>query len=155
VTFRVSLAVGAIHAGSIVHRIRATNHARIERKETTVIDTSSIKPHMPVVCSQGGQFATVDHLEGEGEIKLAKDGNGQHHYIPTTWVTSVDDKVHVDRPGDRAMREWSTGPSRHDLAREAQAVQDPTKTERVRSGQQDPKADPEKDPQRAERLKTH
>jgi hypothetical protein len=28
-------------------------------------------------------------------------------------------------------------------------------TERVRSGQQDPKADPEKDPERAQRLKRH
>jgi hypothetical protein len=25
-----------------------------------------------------------------------------------SWVTTVDDKVHVDRPGDQAMREWST-----------------------------------------------
>jgi hypothetical protein len=24
-----------------------------------------------------------------------------------SWVTKVDDKVHVDRPGDQAMREWS------------------------------------------------
>jgi hypothetical protein len=120
-----------------------------------MIDTSSIKPHMPVVCSKGGQFATVDHLEGRGEIKLAKDKSGKHHYIPTSWVTSVDDKVHVDRPGDRAMQEWSTAPSQHDLGAEAQAVHDPTKTERVRSGQQDPKADPEQDPARAERLKTN
>jgi hypothetical protein len=51
-----------------------------------------IKPHMPVVCSENGQFATVDHIEG-------------------TWVTSVDDKVHVDRPGDQAMKEWTTSPN--------------------------------------------
>jgi hypothetical protein len=70
-----------------------------------------IKPHMPVVCSEDGQFATVDHLEGTDMIKLAKDKSGQHHYIPLAWVTSVDDKVHVDRPGDQAMREWSTTPS--------------------------------------------
>lgn len=69
-----------------------------------------IKPHMPVVCSEDGQFATVDHLEGTDMIKLSKDKNGQHHYIPLAWVQSVDDKVHVDRPGDQAMREWSTTP---------------------------------------------
>ncbi len=69
-----------------------------------------IKPHMPVVCSQNGQFATVDHVEGRDLIKLAKDETGQHHYIPLTWVTSVDDKVHVDRPGKQAMREWKTSP---------------------------------------------
>ena len=43
-------------------------------------------------------------------IKLAKDASGQHHYIPLTWVTSVDDKIHVDRPGAQAMREWTTAP---------------------------------------------
>lgn len=69
-----------------------------------------IKPHMPVVCSEDGQFAVVDHLEGRDHIKLAKDKNGEHHYIPLAWVTSVDDKVHIDRPGPQAMREWSTTP---------------------------------------------
>jgi hypothetical protein len=43
-------------------------------------------------------------------IKLKKDQSGQHHYIPLSWVTAVDDKVHVDRPGTQAMREWSTEP---------------------------------------------
>lgn len=70
-----------------------------------------IKPHMPVVCSNDGQFAVVDHIEGLDLIKLAKDEQGQHHYIPLTWVTAVDDKVHVDRPGAQAMREWTTTPA--------------------------------------------
>ena len=70
-----------------------------------------IKPHMPVVCSNNAQFAVVDHLEGSDLIKLAKDASGQHHYIPVSWVSSVDDKVHVDRPGPQAMREWSTTPT--------------------------------------------
>ena len=70
-----------------------------------------IKPHMPVVCSNDGQFAVVDHIEGLDLIKLAKDEQGQHHYIPLVWVTAVDDKVHVDRPGDQAMREWTTTPA--------------------------------------------
>lgn len=73
-----------------------------------VTATDLIKPHMPVVCSENGQFATVDHIEGHSSIKLAKDDTGQHHYIPLDWVTSVDDKVHIDRPGKQAMREWST-----------------------------------------------
>ena len=69
-----------------------------------------IKPHMPVVCSNDRQFAVVDRIEGRDLIKLAKDASGQHHYIPLSWVAAVDDKVHVDRPGDQAMREWSTTP---------------------------------------------
>ncbi|MGB4863996.1 MAG: DUF2171 domain-containing protein [Tepidiformaceae bacterium] len=71
------------------------------------METSKIKEHMPVVCSENGQFATVDRVEGD-MIKLTKDDAGQHHYIPVSWVTSVDDKVHIDRPGDVAMREWKT-----------------------------------------------
>jgi hypothetical protein len=70
-------------------------------------------PNMPVVCSEGGQFAVVDHMEGKDTLKLAKDKAGQHHYIPLAWVKSVDAKVHVDRPGDQAMREWSTTSPTH------------------------------------------
>ena len=69
-----------------------------------------IKPQMPVVCSENGQFGTVDHVEGKSSIRLTKDETGQHHYIPLAWVTSVDDKVHVDRPGRQAMQEWTTTP---------------------------------------------
>jgi hypothetical protein len=70
-------------------------------------DTTKIKPHMAVVCSMDKQFATVDHVEGN-QLKLTKDDKGQHHLIPLDWVTVVDDKVHIDRPGDQAMREWKT-----------------------------------------------
>ncbi len=75
-----------------------------------MVNASQIKPNAPVVCSEDGQFAVVDHIEGTDAIKLKRDDSGQHHYIPLSWVTSVDDKVHVDRPGDQAMREWSTSP---------------------------------------------
>lgn len=76
-----------------------------------MIDTNAIKPEMPVVCSQGGQFATVDHMEGTNSIKLKKDETGIHHYVPVSWVVSTDDgKVKVDRPGEEAMKEWSTRP---------------------------------------------
>jgi len=73
-----------------------------------MIEASKIQPHMPVVCSENGQFAVVDHMQGADSIKLAKDKSGQHHYIPLKWVVLVDDKVHVDRPGKQAMKEWST-----------------------------------------------
>ncbi len=73
-----------------------------------MINTQEIKPDMPVVCSNNGQFATVDHLEGKDSIKLKKDKNGKHHFIPTSWVKSIDQKIHIDRPGDQAMKEWRT-----------------------------------------------
>lgn len=75
-----------------------------------MVNANEIKPHTPVVCSNNGQFAEVDHIEGTNSIKLKRDDSGEHHYIPLSWVTFVDDKVHVDRPGEQAMEEWFTEP---------------------------------------------
>ena len=69
-----------------------------------------IKPHMAVVGLNDDDVGSVDHIEGHGSIKLTKDDDGQHHYIPLEWVTSVDDKVHLDRPGTEAKRSWLTTP---------------------------------------------
>ena len=74
-----------------------------------MLNLASIKPHMPVVCSEGGQFAVVDHIASDNRtIKLARDGSGVHHYIPVSWVTKIDDAIHIDRPGQQAMREWTS-----------------------------------------------
>jgi len=73
-----------------------------------MIHPDQIKPDMPVVCSEDGEFATVDHMEGTNYLKLKKDEVGQHHYIPLTWVISTENgKVKVDRSGDKAMQDWS------------------------------------------------
>ncbi|HDY85376.1 hypothetical protein LCGC14_0484160 [marine sediment metagenome] len=72
-------------------------------------NVSEIKPEMPVVCSEDGQFGVVDHMEGSNYIKLKKDTSGQHHFIPMDWVVSTDNgKVKIDRPGGEAMNEWMT-----------------------------------------------
>jgi hypothetical protein len=74
-----------------------------------MINATEVKPEMPVVCSQDGQFATVDHMEGSDFIKLKKDNLGKHHYIPLSWVVSTQNgKVKIDRPGEEAMDEWKT-----------------------------------------------
>ncbi len=72
-----------------------------------MIQSTQIKPKTPVVCSNNGQFGNVEQMEGAPTIRLAKDAKGQNHYIPLKWVTRVDDKVHVDRPGEQAMKEWT------------------------------------------------
>jgi hypothetical protein len=73
-----------------------------------MINANEIKPDMPVVCSLDGQFAVVDHMEGPSAVKLKKDKDGQHHYIPLSWVVSTENgKVKVDRPGEQAMQEWT------------------------------------------------
>lgn len=68
-----------------------------------------IKEHMPIVSSNDEQFGSVDHLEGDS-VKVTKDASGQHHYFPLSWVTSVDEKVRVDRAGSQATQEWTTEP---------------------------------------------
>lgn len=81
-----------------------------------MISATQVKPGMPVVCSKDGQFAVVDHMEGADTIKLQKDKQGQHHYIPLSWVTSTENgKVKVDRPGDQAMKDWSLEPPKSKL----------------------------------------
>lgn len=71
---------------------------------------AEIKPDMPVVCGSDAneQFATVDHMEGN-EIKLKRDAEGQHHYIPLSWAKQiVDGKIQVDRPASQVMASWRT-----------------------------------------------
>ncbi len=72
------------------------------------MNSFQIKADLPVECSDHGVFAHVDHMEGKDLIKLKKDKSGQHHFIPLSWVSKVDDKVHIDRPGEQAMKEWTT-----------------------------------------------
>jgi hypothetical protein len=81
-----------------------------EGRNASMVATDQIKEHMPVVCSEGGQFAKVDHLDAGNSIKLTKDNRGQHHWIPLDWVTEVNDSVHVDRPGGQAMQDWMDQP---------------------------------------------
>lgn len=80
-----------------------------------------IQENMPVLGSDNGQLAVVDHLEGDNAIKLTKDGTGQHHYIPLAWVTSVDEAVHLDRTGAELIQGWATSVDGLQLPTEATA----------------------------------
>ena len=73
-----------------------------------MIDTTQIKPDMQLLGSDNLAFGKVDHLEGASTIKIAKDETGQHHYIPVSWVTSVDSNgLHVDRSKGDVVKAWS------------------------------------------------
>lgn len=76
-----------------------------------MISANQIKPDMPVMGSNGGQFALVDHMEGRDCIKLQRDESGQHHYIPLSWVASCENgEVKLNRPDDEAVEDWSEEP---------------------------------------------
>ena len=75
-------------------------------------DTSKIKEHMQVVGSEGKVVGLVDGVEGLS-IKLTKSGpeaGGSHHYIPVDWVKSVDQQVHLSKPGADVLMEWQGHP---------------------------------------------
>ena len=67
-----------------------------------------IREHMKVVGSDGQHVGTVDHLEGDREIKLTRrdSDDDEHHFIPTSWVQDVGDSVRLNRTADDARREW-------------------------------------------------
>jgi hypothetical protein len=73
----------------------------------------SVRERMEVITSCGCRIGTVDHLEGS-TIKLTRNdpqAGGRHHFIPLAWVASVDDKVHLYKNAEDAMREWQPEPA--------------------------------------------
>jgi len=74
------------------------------------IASELIKEYMPVVGADLEQIGVVHHLQGKDAIQLALDSDGKHHFIPLTWVSAVDDKVHLDRSSRDAIQAWSELP---------------------------------------------
>jgi len=70
---------------------------------------SEIQPHMEVISSCGCTMGKVDHLEGNA-IKLTKNDSpdGKHHFIPTNWVESVDNHVHLKKNAEETLQEWKS-----------------------------------------------
>ncbi|MGZ8251853.1 MAG: DUF2171 domain-containing protein [Methylophilaceae bacterium] len=76
-----------------------------------MIDAKDIKSDMAVLSNQAQPFATVDHLDGRDTIKLKKDSQGIHHYIPLSWVIySGDNQIKVNKTVEQAMQDWSVSP---------------------------------------------
>ncbi|PYE51206.1 DUF2171 domain-containing protein [Deinococcus yavapaiensis] len=82
------------------------------------MNSENIREHMMVHAKGDGQMmgakgvhvGTVDKVEGSF-IKLTRNDSpdGQHHYIPMTWVESVDDKaVYLSKSEQDVRREWTT-----------------------------------------------
>ncbi len=74
-----------------------------------MINASMIKEHQEVVGSDGGPVGRVDHVKGD-QIELAKLdlGSGlKHHMIPVSWVSRVDEHVHLNLSKDEAKARWT------------------------------------------------
>jgi hypothetical protein len=68
---------------------------------------AAIREHMDVIGACGNKLGRVDRVEGSS-IKLTKNDSpdGQHHLIPTSWVSRVDTQVHLSKNCGEAKREW-------------------------------------------------
>lgn len=58
---------------------------------------TEIKEHMEVVGADGRHVGTVDHLDGDDQIKLTRNdsADGEHHFLAVDLVERVDDRVHL------------------------------------------------------------
>ena len=69
---------------------------------------SMIAEHMDVIASDGSKVGTVDHMEGSDRIKLTKTASpdGQHHFIPLSWVDHIDQHVHLNKAPEAVRAGW-------------------------------------------------
>lgn len=98
------------------HRMEETKQKAGHTMQETFGDSSAranmaadIREHMLVVGSCGNMVGRVDHVEGS-KIKLTRNDSpdGLHHFIPTSWVDRVDDRVHLDRDCGEAHAQWQS-----------------------------------------------
>lgn len=67
-----------------------------------------VQEHQDVVGSDGVHVGKVDHVRGD-RILLAKsdrDAGGHHHSIPSSWIQSVDEQVHLVKTAEQAKQAW-------------------------------------------------
>jgi hypothetical protein len=67
-----------------------------------------IRQNMRVVGSDGNYVGLVERVEGD-QIKLARNhvkAGGINHWVPLSWVESVNGVITLDRDSIQAHREW-------------------------------------------------
>ena len=80
------------------------------RNEAWHAEVEKIRDGMEVRGADGGHVGMVDALRGEHIVLTRSDATagGEHHILPTGWVGTVDDKVHLTLDADEAMQRWRT-----------------------------------------------
>jgi hypothetical protein len=66
------------------------------------------KEHQEVLGSDGEHVGTVDHVRGDRILltKTDRDAGGHHHSIPSSWIQTVNDKVHLSKTAEQAQQAW-------------------------------------------------
>lgn len=71
------------------------------------LNINDIKKHADVIASYGTKVGTVDHLDGENQLKLTRNESGQHHLIPTGWIGEVkEDQVILNKNSEEVKDQW-------------------------------------------------
>lgn len=71
------------------------------------LNINDIKKHADVIASCGTKVGTVDHLDGENQLKITRDESGQHHLIPTGWIGEVkEDQVILNKNSEEVKDQW-------------------------------------------------
>ncbi|WP_044100859.1 DUF2171 domain-containing protein [Acinetobacter pittii] len=71
------------------------------------LNINDIKKHADVIASCGTKVGTVDHLDGENQLKLTRDESGQHHLIPTGWIGEVkEEQVILNKNSEEVKDQW-------------------------------------------------
>lgn len=95
---------------------RRENQSRFESEFSTWRQTRQtqrealrrVQEHQEVLGSDGAHVGTVDHVRGDRILltKSDRDAGGHHHSIPSSWIQTVDDKVHLARTAEEAQQAW-------------------------------------------------
>jgi hypothetical protein len=82
-------------------------HVPHSESKGPVGSTSDIREHMEVYASCGNFVGKVDRVEGD-RIKLTKSDSpdGQHHFIPMSWVAKVHDHIHLTKDHKEVQDQW-------------------------------------------------
>lgn len=71
-----------------------------------MLNPAKIEKHMPVVSSHREALGFVDHV-ADGNLELARDEVGQHHFVPMRWIDHIDSQVHLSRTAEDVRRLWA------------------------------------------------
>ncbi|HET9715874.1 MAG TPA: DUF2171 domain-containing protein [Pseudolabrys sp.] len=73
-----------------------------------MVNAQDIKEHMEVCGSDGEHVGTIDCTKDDQIILTKSDSRsgGEHHVIPLAWVSSVDEKVRLNKPAKDAIAGW-------------------------------------------------
>ncbi|MBA2933998.1 DUF2171 domain-containing protein [Sphingomonas sp. CGMCC 1.13654] len=79
-----------------------------QNRQTQRDSLRSVTEHMEVVGSDGTHVGKVDHIRGDRILltKTDRDAGGHHHSIPSSWIKSVDEKVHLGKTAAEAQQAW-------------------------------------------------